>query len=311
MKKVLVGLAALLIFYLLITFVISNRVLDTPHRSLEESYRIATERWRLKLDSLQSELPPPQDIEFSSPEGALTLRGWYYRGGQAGCGVIFAHGYNDNRVSMLKYTPYFDRCGCDLLLYDHRGFGDSDDAYASGGIHEARDLLAAHAWFREQTGLADEQIGWVGESWGAATALLAAADGSAWPAFVLAESPYADWHSAITERGVREYGPVLSVLSPGTFQWVNFRGGVDYSAASPAEAADRIRVPVLLFHSLSDTLTAPEQSDRIADRILREYLTYHALDWGAWHAHNVVWRPREYGRLVEEFLNREVPDFCP
>ncbi|THH41315.1 alpha/beta hydrolase [Neolewinella litorea] len=311
MKKVLVALAALLLVYLVITYLISERVLDTPNRSLEESYRIGTERWGLNLDSLRAALPPPEEVNITSPVGGLTQRGWLYRQDSSRCGIIMAHGYNDNRMSMIKYTPYFDRCGCDLLLYDHRGFGESDEAYASGGVNEAKDLLAAHAWFGAETGLPGDRIAWLGESWGAATVLLAAAEGTTNLAFVVAESPFADWHSAITERGVREYGPILSVLSPGTFQWVNFRGGVPYASASPVEAADKIAVPVLLFHSRADTLTAPEQSDRIAERIRSDLLTYHALEWGAWHAHNVVWRPQAYVALLENFVQQKAPGFCP
>ena len=313
MKRLLIALGLLLLVYLGITFFLSSLVLDTPNRSLEESYRIATEQWHINVDSIQSELPPPVGLSFASPVDGITLRGWLYPREGARCGVVFAHGYHDNRMSMLKYAPVFNRCGCALLFYDHRGFGESDEAYGSGGVHEATDLLAAHEVLKTQTGLTDEQIGWYGESWGAATALQAAGrEGAAVaPAFVVAESPYADWETAISERGVREYGPVLYALTPGTFRWVGLRNGADFTAASTLDAAARVDVPVLLFHSRQDTLTSPDQSDRIAEALPADLTTYHALDWGAWHAHNVVWRPREYEMLIEAFLQQRRPDFCP
>lgn len=310
MKKVLVGLATLLLLYLTITFVVSSQVLDTPVRSLEASYGIGRDRWHLNLDSLRDALPPAEDVSFPSPVDGITLRGWLFRRPAARCGVVMAHGYNDNRVSMLKYTPGFAGCRCDLLLYDHRGFGESDEAYATGGVNEARDLLAADAFLRQATGLRPAQVGWLGESWGAATVLIAAADSTAAPAFVIAESPYADWESAITERGVRQYGAALSVIAPGAFTWAGLRGGVDVADASPVAAAPAIHSPVLLIHSRADTLTAPTQSDRIAAAIPRKWLTYHPLDWGAWHAHNVVYRPGAYARLINAFVEREAPDFC-
>ncbi len=310
MKHLLVALGAFLLIYLAVTFFVSGMVLDTPRRSPEESFRIAEERWRLNLDSVQASLPPREDIAFLSPVDGITLRGWYYHRDSATCGVIFAHGYHDTRVAMLKYTPFFNRCGCDLLLYDHRGFGDSDEAFATGGVNEAADLLAAHRFFQERTRLSDDRIGWLGESWGAATVLIAAGQDDIRPAFVIAESPFSDWETAITERGVKDFGPVLSLLTPGTFAWVGWRNGTDFAAASPLRYADRVVSPVLLIHSLQDTLTAPVQSDLIAEQIHPELLTYRPLDWGAWHAHNVVWRPRAYEKMIGDFLRENSAALC-
>ncbi|CAH1000457.1 hypothetical protein LEM8419_01610 [Neolewinella maritima] len=311
MKKVLFVLAAILFLYIGATYYLSSLVLDTPNRSLEESYGIATGQWRVNIDSLRAELPPVQEVSFVSPVDGITLRAWLYQREGANCGIVLSHGYHDNRMSMLKYTPAFQDCGCDLLLYDHRGFGESDESYGSGGINEATDLLTAHAFLKARSGLSDGQIGWLGESWGAATALQAAGRGQVTPAFVIAESPYTDWATAITERGERDYGPALSAFTPGTFRWVAYRNGTDFATASPLQAAERITAPVLLFHSRQDTLTSPDQSDRIAERIAPGLLTYHALDWGAWHAHNVVWRPREYAELIQAFIDARRPDFCP
>ena len=310
MKKLFVFLTVLLAAYTGITYYLSSLVLDTPNRSLEESYGIATEQWKVNVDSIRAALPPVEEISFTSPVDSITLRGWLYRRPRANCGIVFAHGYHDNRMSMLKYTPTFNDCGCDLLLYDHRGFGESDEAYGTGGINEATDLLAAHSFLRKQTGLTDRQIGWLGESWGASTLLQAAGRREIEPAFVIAESPFADWATAITERGVKDYGAVLNVFTPGTFRWVAYRSASDFVGASPLKSAERIKVPVLLFHSKQDTLTAPAQSDRIAEKIRPDLLTYHALDWGAWHAHNVVWRKREYETLLRQFVEQRQPSFC-
>ena len=196
------------------------------------------------------------------------------------------------------------------MLYDHRGLGESDEAYATGGVIEASDLLAAHRFLVERTGLSDDRIGWLGESWGAATSLVAAGRGEVEPAFVIAESPFSDWESAITERGRRDFGPLLDLLTPGTFAWVGLRNTSNFDEASPLRSAARISVPVLLVHSRQDTLTAPVQSDRIAEKIPEERLTYRPLDWGAWHAHNVVWRPRAYERMLDTFVRRRAPEFC-
>ncbi|MEL7162389.1 MAG: alpha/beta fold hydrolase, partial [Bacteroidota bacterium] len=212
------------------------------------------------------------------------------------------------RANMLKYTPIFadSTCGCAMLLYDHRGHGASDEAYGSGGYHEATDLMTATELLAEKTGLAYERIGWFGESWGGATVIQAAVRTEQKPAWIVAESPFADWESAVTERGYKDYGQGLRALTPGAFAWTGWRAGMSFSAASPLNAAAELEVPLLLFHSKADTLTGPAQSDLIAAAVKPELLTYHALDWGAWHAHNIIWRREEYTGMVRSFLG----DWC-
>ena len=303
MRKILLLLAILLTAYLAVAWYLSGLVLHTPDRSLATEYRMNADRWGLNLDSVRRTLPHQREFAFPSPDG-LTLRGWWYapRPDSATCAIIFVHGYSTNRVNMIKYAPSVAHCGCELVFFDHRGHGESDEGYGGGGLREADDLLALHELVRKTTGLPDGRIGWFGESWGAATALQAAGAGRVDPAWVIAESPFADWYSAVMERGVKEYGAPLRMLAPAAFRFASLRGGVDFYAASPVTAAARIDVPVLLLHSLADTLTGPGQSDLIAAAIRPDLLTYRPLDWGAWHAHNVAWRPEEFGEIVREFL---------
>ena len=308
MRKLLVTLAVLLVLYLGVTWFFSGLILHTPDRDIATVYEMNQDRWGLDLDSLQRRLPPRQDVTFSSPVGGEALHGWLFRPDTVRCGVVFAHGYSVNRANMLKYAPIFDRCGCALLLYDHRGHGASaPEAYGSGGWHEATDLLAAHAWLRDQTGLPDARIGWFGESWGGATVILAAARaGAPRPAWVVSESAFADWESAVMERGLKDYGAPLKLLAPGAFAWTGLRAGVDFDAVSPLRAAAGVTVPTLVLHSSADTLTYPEQFDRLSAAFDPAVVTAHRLDWGAWHAHNIIWRRPEYTALVHGFMG----DWC-
>lgn len=307
MRKLIIFLVSLLAIYLGITYFFSSLILHTPDRDLATVYQMNQDRWALNLDSLLRTLPPREEVEFSSDYDGVALKGWLFRPDTVTCGVVMAHGYSVNRANMLKYAPIFADCGCAMLLYDHRGHGESGESYGSGGYHEASDLITATKLLAEQTQLGMDRIGWFGESWGGATVLLAAArPNSPKPAWVVSESPFADWESAVMERGVKDYGPALYALTPGAFSWTGFRAGIDFDAVSPVLTAKDIDVPVLLFHSRADTLTAPEQSDRIAQNINPALLTYHSLDWGAWHAHNIIWRRDEYTRIVHEFVG----DFC-
>lgn len=304
MRKSLIALAVLVLLYLGITWYFSSLILHTPDRDIATVYQMNRDRWSLDLDSLQRTLPPHEDISFNSPVDGITLNGWLFRPDTVRCGVVMAHGYSVNRANMLKYAPIFDSCGCALLLYDHRGHGTSSpESFGSGGFHEATDLLAANDFLLQQTGLAQQRVGWFGESWGAATVILAAArEGAARPAWVVAESSFANWESAVMERGLKDYGNGLMALTPGAFTWTGIRAGLDFDEVSPLRAAPQVNVPVLLLHSAADTLTYPVQFDQLAAAFQPEVLTAYKLDWGAWHAHNIIWRRDEYTRLVLDFV---------
>ena len=67
-----------------------------------------------------------QDVTFSS-EGA-DLSGWLYMpdSGQPWPLVVMAHGFSATRhMAADKYAEVFRKAGLAILLYDHRGFGDS------------------------------------------------------------------------------------------------------------------------------------------------------------------------------------------
>lgn len=311
MRTLLYLLAGLAILYAGLTYYFGGVVISTPNRdaTLAETYEVYQERWNINLDSLDDVLPAPEEVTFTSPVDAITLSGWYYAQDSSDCAVIFLHGYSENRVGTIKYTPYFWRRGCDLFLYDHRGFGRSEEAYASGGYYESADLTAAHAYVRERSGLPDDRIGWLGESWGAATALIAAGRfETPDPGWVIAESPYADWEMVLNDRGVAQYGSWVMALTPGAFAWAGSRVGIDTDVASPRLFADQIDEPVLLFHSQQDEFTNPRQSDLIAKNVDPKLLTYHKLNWGAGHTRNIVANREKYEELVEDFLNKAMSE---
>lgn len=302
MRKILYAIVVLFLLYLGITYFFSGLILTMPERDVATVYRMNQERWGLDLDSLRQTLPPQEDFTMNSTFDGSELKGWLFRPDTVKCGVVFAHGYSVNRANMLKYAPIFDSCGCALLLYDHRGHGESAKTYGSGGYHEATDLISASEWLAAETGLTHDRIGWFGESWGGSTVILAAERAATKPAWVISESSFADWESAVMERGLKDYGEGLRVLTPGAFTWAGYRAEVDFEAVSPVRAVAELDVPLLLFHSLADTLTYPVQGSQIAAAANPATTTYHELDWGAWHAHNIIWDRKEYTRLVMDFV---------
>jgi len=72
-----------------------------------------------------------EDIAFRAGDGTV-LRGWHYPAETAGSEpapvVVMAHGFSGIKGSLTKYAEVFSSAGLAVLLFDHRGFGDSDGA---------------------------------------------------------------------------------------------------------------------------------------------------------------------------------------
>lgn len=245
------------------------------------------------------------DVEIKTKEG-FKLKGWLFENADsADCGVIMVHGHGSNRYGMRYWMPYFWLKGCDVLLYDHRAHGESEGTYGSFGVKESEDLLKVHDFFKTTTKLRDQEIAWVGSSWGAATALQAGPEVTDL-AFILSDSPFKDLNAAVMERAIRDYGSWIKLLKPAIYAMVRWRAGFDPDQASTLERAKSVTVPVLLIHSMADEATSSDQSEAIAEVIDPELLVFHHTDWGSLHTRDVREHPARYWGLIDDFLSAKV-----
>lgn len=308
MKRILLSVFSLLfVLYLGGSWYFSNLILNPPPGDLQAR----SEQMRAidgpAAQPINDWLSIPDTFTVKGADG-IQLRGWHFKADSAQCAVIMAHGWSTSRLAMLKYIPLFADCGCDMVLYDHRGHNSSDKAYATGGILESKDLLRVTDWTREQTGLTMQQIGWLGVSWGGATVLQAAAVEKE-VAFVVSDSPFQDWHSAVLERAIRDYGRWINAFVPTIKGLVDLRAGVQFAAASALVAAPEIEAPVFLIHSRADAATASSQSMNIAAQLNPARSIFHHTEWGNDHAADISNNPDEFKALVDQFMADQVRDF--
>ena len=292
-----------------ISYYFSNLIMHPSQRNLSMAKDSIAKNWGISYDQISSVMGNPDPFEIQASQDQISLKGWYFQQSDTSeCAAILAHGWSGNRIDMLKYAPIFWECGCDIIVYDHRAHNESGGEFGTAGIKEKIDLLDVTNWLQNETGFRDEQIAWVGESWGAATALQAGAMEKD-IAFIVAESPYQDWESAIFERGIELYGGWVSYISPIVLWVVNQRTGVDYKEASPLNQASNIKEPVLLIHSRADEATASSQSVNISKKLNPATSKFYHLDWGAPHAQSVLERPEEFREIVHDFMYQYAPDF--
>lgn len=299
--KITIIIAILLVgAYVAGSWLFSSVALDSPGKTLAETQA---------AQKSFAELGIPQPEEVTIPVGDITLSGFLFENDKDGqCGVILLHGYGGNRYESLQYAPLFWERGCDLLAYDHRGYGTSTPALHTYGYHEKDDVVAALDWFTARTGLDRSQVGLVGVSYGAATALQAA---PAVPevAFVLADSSYQDLRSILTRQASQQFGLLGRLLLPGAIQAADLRVGFDVDDVSPQNAAAQAAMPILLIHSLQDGFTPSTHSEAIYEHSNKDRTVLHINDWGSTHARDIL---TDYGRFrveVDDFLDAYAPQF--
>lgn len=185
-----------------------------------------------------------EEVTITTDDG-LRLAGWLHAR-PAAPAVILLHGYPAEKADMLPLAaalaPRFT-----VLLYDQRYFGRSEGRASTIGFRERRDLsraidlLAARGF---------GTVGVFGFSLGGAVGLLAAAEDPRIRA-VAAYAPFAD----LRLLGHELYGWLGPAKHPfvGLMRvWSRVVFGGDLTRPSPAEAAARLEIPVLLVASRTD-----------------------------------------------------------
>ena len=170
---------------------------------------------------------------------------------------------------------------------------------ATFGCKETLDLKAALDWVAARPELAGVPIAVLGESMGAAVALLVASEDTRVRA-VVADSAYARLDTAVAGR-LGLFGALGAWVTPPTQRVGERLLGVRCADVAPEEAIARIAPrPVLLIHGACDTFIRPENAYR-----LKEAAAGNAQLWeapGAAHCQCIAVAREEYARRVRDFL---------
>lgn len=292
----------LLLVYIGGSWFFSSVLLETETQLLDESIS------RMESMGIQfDDYPEPETITINA--GDVSLEGWYYDNPLDGqCAVLMLHGYTSTRAGTMQYAPLFWQKGCDLFAYDARGHGNSTDAYHTYGYHEKNDGMAAYEWVLAETGLEPTQIGLMGVSYGAATSLQMAPlmDDAA---FIIADAPYQDVRTIVSQQGVNMFGGWVKAFVPTSFFIADLRADMQSDEISPMNAVAEVNTPILLVHSLQDEFTLSSHSEAIYANANQETILLQLNDWGAPHAADIFERPAEYKAFVDAFLADFAPDF--
>ena len=225
---------------------------------------ITMDRKLSRLSPSELGVPDARELSIHAPDG-IGLIGWFVPA--AGDRVIvLVHGIYSNAWDgqAPDVARAYHEAGFNVFLYDSRGQGRSGGTLGLGWL-ERQDVRAAVAHLLA-LGFRAGRIGVHGTSYGAATALLAAAELPEIGA-VVADSAFADVRDVMLGEVARRLG--LSMrwtrpLTPGFGFIAKQRYGVDLDAGSPLQAMTAIAPrPVLLIHGERDPIIPVESMYRL------------------------------------------------
>ncbi|MEE8600982.1 alpha/beta hydrolase [Euzebya tangerina] len=120
------------------------------------------------------------DIEFSTEDG-VTLRGWRYDAeGASGPAptIVMAHGFSATKEMYLDdFAEVFAAAGLGVVVYDNRGFGDSEGQPRQhiDPVQQIRDYRDAITWAQSQQQVDADRIGVWGSSYSGGHVLVVSA----------------------------------------------------------------------------------------------------------------------------------------
>ena len=245
---------------------------------------------------------PAEEVTIETADG-LELAAWFIPrqgSGQVPGGddaaVVLLHGYPAEKADMLSIAQALHERFATLLV-DMRYFGKSQGRATTLGLRERDDLKRAvdvlRAW-------GFEQIGVFGFSLGGAVGITAAAEDPRIGA-VAAYAPFADLRQLGYEAYARLWVLKYPLVELMRLWGLAFLGG-DVTEPSPASAAARLAMPVLLIASREDEQISFRHAERLAKSLsTNPRAEFYFLEHGR---HGEL--PDDFGARVRLFFERHL-----
>ena len=276
--KVLVFLIGFILLISLLQFLISIHPPRYYDRNIPEDYGLKYE-----------------DVSFMTSD-KINIKGWLITSKTSKGTVIVGHGYPADKSNVLPvvrflYPEY------NLLLYDHRYFGESSGLITTAGFKEVRDVKAAINFVNKRFGK-QKPIALYGFSLSASAMLMAQPPVEA----IIAESPYADLERMI-KRSYAIFGPLKYPFVQTTKALAKIFLGINPKEVSPELAVKNISVPILIIHGEKDAQIPVDNAYAIksSNNDIELWIVK-----GSGHGETYALEKEEYERRVKTFLKKHM-----
>lgn len=253
-----------------------------------------------------------ENISFRNAVDNTKLEGWwipaqneFFQEKYSSDTIVFAHGFGDSRAGMpiasLQLAKKLTFEGYNVLMFDFRNSGESNGKMTTIGYYETYDILAAVEFAKSK---GSNQIGLLGWSMGASASLLAAERSENVKA-VIADSPFSDFNTYISEQ-FTYWTKLPNQMSPFIVKTAETILGLDYDKVSPADAAAQMKnteTAIMLIHGKKDNAISYKHSLEIKEK------NPHAELWliqDAGHIRGYKKEKEQYEEKIVEFFHKHL-----
>lgn len=315
-KKLLIVLGILVVLlvvaYLGVSYVLYQQLsnvansCDIHAANRPDDFRDLAGWWGDDFDYASYAFPPSYEtVRFPSRQEGLNIAGWYMEAAADAPAVILVHGLGSCKHAPQILVPAFMlwRNGFNVLMIDVRDVGDSDieDGRSAIGNEEYQDALGAWDWLQTAKGIPPERIGILGNSLGAATALIAF-DQEPRLAAIFVDSPFENLPQIIREELTRNHVPTF--MYTGAIVIARLAAGNNIVAHNPSDAVrDDNGRPMFIVHGTGDTRVLVSHTERLA--ALAQETGANVTVWivpGVEHVQTARDMPAEYEQRLVAFF---------
>ncbi len=293
----ILAVVLLALVYIGISWYVVDRVTKPPRRPLTDNPALRGLAY--------------ENVTFH-PRGvpSLKLNGWYIPASDPKGTIVAVHCFACNRaeakVGILGIARRLVAKDFNLLLFDLRGHGSSDDGRISGGLVEREDVLGAVEFVHSEYGTPLKRIGLLGFSLGAVASLLAAAEQPE-IAGVVTDSAFYDMSELMHDNPELTDGlspALVKAFYPGMRLIGQLVYDIDLGTARPIEAVSKLPFPLLIVHGGDDQRVPTAHAKQLySASVHRESELWIVPDAG--HGESYLRQPSEYiDRVVNYFEKR-------
>ena len=200
-----------------------------------------------------------EDVEFLSD--GRTLRGWFLDGDADNTRpvVLLAHGWGANAGTVLPLGVAFGETGLDVMVFDFRHHGRSDDAPRVTMLEYAADFDAAVVYARAR--FPGRRIVLAGHSMGGAASILAVAGGTPADGLLVVAAPADFFDVTASYLGPGPLGLLMLTLTAPFFLFHVRRW---WTSLVPDRHIGEISVPISIVHGDRDRRVPLSHMHRLA-----------------------------------------------
>lgn len=219
-----------------------------------------------------------------SPDQPERLHGWWIPATSPKTGVLlYLHGNGENIGANVERAMEFHHLGLDVLLFDYRGYGQSEGKFPTE-TQVYQDAQAAWDYLVQQQDIPPQNIIVYGQSLGGAIAIDLAVKNPSIQGLIL-ESTFTSMRDMVDHQGIYGLFPADLLLT----QKFNSKSKV------PA-----LKMPILLIHGTDDPVVPAYMSQVLFDTITGSKQIFLVPD--ADHDNVATVAGKEYQQRIRHFL---------